>query len=266
MTYTHLKTAILPLYIKQTDPQANINEIERLVSLPVLKDTDVIVLPELFSTGFIAEPETILKYAEPTDGPTLNAIRRLSSQTGAAFAGSFICNAGNRFYNRAFFIEPDGKAAYYDKRHLFSVSPESRVLAPGRERSPIVRYKGWTFSMVICYDIRFPVWCRNVGQLYEVLLVPANWPNSRAYAWEHLLIGRAIENQCYIAGANRSGNDDYGNYDNLSFLIDPSGKPCGITDMSTGIITAEFDRDYLEEVRRRLPVDRDAENFNISDL
>ena len=169
MTYTHIKTAILPLYIKQTDPQANINEIERLVSLPVLKDTDVIVLPELFSTGFIAEPETILKYAEPTDGPTLNAIRRLSSQTGAAFAGSFICNAGNRFYNRAFFIEPDGKAAYYDKRHLFSVSPESRVLAPGRERSPIVRYKGWTFSMVICYDIRFPVWCRNVGQLYEPL-------------------------------------------------------------------------------------------------
>lgn len=266
MSHSTLKIAIIPLDIKQADPQANICEIERLVSQPVLGGTDVIVLPELFSTGFISEPETIMKYAETTEGYTLGAIKKLASETGAAFAGSFICKVDNRFYNRAFFIEPDGNAAYYDKRHLFSISPESRVLAPGRARCPIVRFRGWTFSMVICYDIRFPVWCRNVGQLYEVLLVPANWPNARAYAWEHLLIGRAIENQCYIAGANRSGDDDYGNYDNLSFIIGPSGKPCGETDPATGIITAVLDRNFIEEMRRRLPVDRDAENFNICDL
>ena len=258
-----LKITILPLDINQSDPDSNLRLIEQLVSQPAVKNSNIIVLPELFSTGFIAEKEEIIKYAHSIDGEVLNSIRNLSQKTGAAFSGSFLCNDNNKFYNRAFFIDPEGNETYYDKHHLFSISPESRVLTGGNRQSPIINYMGWNLTMVICYDIRFPVWCRNVNQQFDIMLVPANWPNARKYAWEHLLISRAIENQCYVVGANRSGDDDYGNYDNLSFIFDPWGKTCGNVDLSTGIVSANIERDFINDVRRRLPVVNDADSFKI---
>ncbi|MDE6351786.1 MAG: nitrilase family protein [Muribaculaceae bacterium] len=263
MDLDSLTITILPLDIKQTDSDANIRLIEQLVSQPVVENSNIIVLPELFSTGFIADKNEIVKYAQPIDGESLNSIRKLSKKTGAAFSGSFLCNDNNQFFNRAFFIEPDGKETYYDKHHLFSISPESRVLTGGVEQSPIINYMGWNITMVICYDIRFPVWCRNVNQQFDIMLVPANWPVVRKYAWEHLLISRAIENQCYVVGANRSGDDIYGNYDNLSFIFDPWGKPCGVVDSENGIITAQTDRNFINDVRRRLPVVNDADSFKL---
>ncbi|MDE6643830.1 MAG: hypothetical protein K2K27_07000, partial [Muribaculaceae bacterium] len=143
MDLDSLTITILPLDIKQTDSDANIRLIEQLVSQPVVENSNIIVLPELFSTGFIADKNEIVKYAQPIDGESLNSIRKLSKKTGAAFSGSFLCNDNNQFFNRAFFIEPDGKETYYDKHHLFSISPESRVLTGGVEQSPIINYMGW---------------------------------------------------------------------------------------------------------------------------
>lgn len=265
MNPINLKVASIPLDIVWCNPEANLRKVEETVeTLP--DDTDIIVLPELFSTGFISDPEVIVEFSETTGGETLTRLRKLAKKKNAAVSGSMLVRDHSHCYNRAFFIEPSGDEMFYDKRHLFSVSPESKVLTPGKERCPIIRFRGWNISMVICYDIRFPVWCRNVGFLYEVLLVPANWPLARDYAWKHLLIGRSIENQAYIVGCNRSGDDDYGTYDNLSYIFDPMGKAVHQTDVSTGVLTASLDHEYLESVRRRLPVGNDAENFCISDL
>ncbi|MDE5573333.1 MAG: nitrilase family protein [Muribaculaceae bacterium] len=263
MNLDSLKITIIPLDIKQADPDTNIRQIEQLVSLCGVGKSNIIVLPELFSTGFIADKNEVVKYAQPIDGDVLNSIRQLSKKTGAAFSGSFLCNDNNQFFNRAFFIEPDGNETYYDKHHLFSISSESRILTGGNQQSPIINYMGWNITMVICYDIRFPVWCRNVNQQFDIMLIPANWPNARKYAWEHLLISRAIENQCYVVGANRSGDDDYGNYDNLSFIFDPWGKPCGRIDPTSKLVSACVDREFINDVRRRLPVINDADSFKL---
>ncbi len=264
MPTSNLKIAAIPFDIAWCQRDENLATVEKLIAtLP--SDTDVIVLPELFSTGFADDAEIIHEIAEPSSGVTMTSVRSWANRYNAAIAGSYLCRVGTSVYNRAFFVEPSGDEVVYDKRHLFCISPESKILAPGRERCPIIRYRGWNIAMVICYDIRFPVWCRNVGSLYEVLLVPANWPQARAYAWEHLLIARAIENQSYVVGANRAGTDTFGVYDNLSYIFDPMGRPIGHA-AENNIITAICDHDKLTELRRRMPVGNDAEDFDIADL
>lgn len=265
MQPTNLNVAAIPFDIAWCNRDENLTSVEKIISR-LNSDTDVIVLPELFATGFVYDPDTLHEIAETSTGVIMTTVRQWAKKYNAAIAGSFLCRVGSSIYNRAFFIEPGGDEVVYDKRHLFCISPESRLLSPGNERCPVIRFRGWNIAMVICYDIRFPVWCRNVGSLYDVLLVPANWPEARSYAWKHLLIARAIENQAYIVGANRAGTDPYGNYDNLSFIFDPTGLPVGDTDNKCGYVTASFSHDKLTELRRRLPVGNDAENFNICDL
>ncbi len=265
MNSSDLTVTVLPFEIAWSDRDYNLRKVEEMLG-KIPDGTDIFVLPELFSTGFISDHETVAEMAETTSETTIETVRSWARQRNAAFAGSFLCRVGSRFYNRAFFIEPGGDEVYYDKRHLFSISPENKLLQAGRERCPVIRFRGWNVSLAVCYDIRFPVWCRNVGMLYEVMLVPANWPEARAYAWKHLLIGRSIENEAYYVGANRGGSDDYGRYDNLSFIFDPAGRPVGTSVGETCAITATLDRKLLEEMRRKLPVGADAENFDICDL
>lgn len=244
------------------DRDANIEQLRKTVgNLP--DSTDILILPELFSTGFISDEDTMFEMAEPISGKTMTAIRQLAAEHNTAIAGSFLCLVAGNITNRAFFIEPSGEESYYDKRHLFCGSPEARSFHKGLKMPESIRFRGWNISLAICYDIRFPVWCRNNdSNRYDLLIVPANWPESRAYAWEHLLIARAIENQAYVIGANRSGKDDYGTYSNLSFIFDPLGKPIA-EQTAPDIITATLSKDTLSNIRTRMPVFNDADTFSI---
>ncbi|MBD5211045.1 MAG: nitrilase family protein [Barnesiella sp.] len=257
-----LKIATYPMKIAWADREENLRAVEACAA-KVASDTDILVLPELFSTGFMQDVQVISALAEPINGETITALKALSRRYGFAIAGSFLCRVGEKFYNRCFFIEPSGEETYYDKRHLFSLSMEHEIFTSGDKLPPVIRYRGWNISLIVCYDLRFPVWCRNRRQNYDLMIVPANWPTSRGYAWKQLLIARGIENQSVIVGANRGGSDDFGDYDDLSFIVNGLGKIVSTPDPATGIIYADVDRDELAKIREKLPFGNDADDFSL---
>ncbi len=259
-----LRIATLPMPIAWGDSNANIAFVEQaLSSLP--EKTDIVVLPELFTTGYSDDPETMAELAERNTGDTVNTLRRWASRYGCAFAGSFLASTPPHYYNRGFIIEPNGDETFYDKRHLFSLSNEARMFAPGTTPPPVVRFRGWNISLIVCYDLRFPVWCRSRHNSYDLLLVVANWPKARGYAFEHLLIARAIENQCAVVGANRGGSDAYGDYSGLSFIFDCRGYSAGTPAGDTPWLTADLSRLQQEKFRSAFPVSADADDFNLTD-
>lgn len=251
---------ILPLDIALADKNANLTEVQRLVArLP--EGTDLVVLPELFSTGFIGDADKCAELAEPDNGATISTLASLAAANRCAFAGSFLARDGENLYNRGFFIEPGGDMTFYDKRHLFMLSAESRIFTKGMRISPVIRYRGWNIALSVCYDIRFPVWNRNVDHRYDILVVPANWPDSRAFAWTHLLQARAIENQSYMVGANRGGCDQYGCYADESFVFDYMGR--SIANGELPFVTATLSRTDLLKFRSEFPAILDADSFTI---
>ena len=218
-----LKVALASLDISAGEKNENIERL--LMNLNKMEsDTDLVILPELFSTGFSSNNDKMQALAETNNGETMSKLRGFAARYNVAITGSFLGRTGSSIFNRAFFIEPGGDETFYDKRHLFSMSSESKILTKGQKQLPIVRFRGWNIAVAICYDLRFPVWCRNTGLKYDLLTIPANWPNSREYAWIHLLIARAIENQAYVIGVDRSGEDKFGNYDGMSKAFDFCGK------------------------------------------
>lgn len=257
-----LRVAALPLAIEWADKDANIAAVEKaLEKLPA--GTDVIVLPELFSTGYSDDPDVLAALAERNTGATVDKIKEWAARTGAAIAGSYLASTHPKIYNRGFFIEPSGEETFYDKRHLFSLSKEAQLFAPGDERPRIVRFRGWNISLIVCYDLRFPVWCRCRQGEYDLLLVTANWPKARGYAWEHLLIARAIENQCCVVGANRGGSDVYGDYAGLTYIFDGRGMAVGVQPPDSPFIVADLDGERQESYRRNFPVLNAADDFLI---
>ncbi|MDE6207518.1 MAG: nitrilase family protein [Muribaculaceae bacterium] len=257
-----LRVALLPLDIKWAEKETNLAAVARAFEhLP--ESTDIVVLPELFSTGYADDIDAMQALAERNTQSTIDFIKNLANKYTVAIAGSFLASTPPKIYNRGFFIEPSGEETYYDKRHLFSVSAESHILAPGDRRMPSVRFRGWNISMIVCYDLRFPVWCRARRNEYDLLLVPANWPQARGYAFEHLLIARAIENQCYVAGANRGGQDTYGLYDGLTQIYDYRGMPIGNSDGNSPFVTADLSRHNIDDFRTKFPVADDADDFNL---
>lgn len=269
-----LKIAALSLPIVWADKQANLQAVAEAMA-QLEPDTDLVVLPELFTTAFVADEGRYASLAEDAaHGPTAKALAALAARHHMAIAGSVMTTGAHPHggdggdggvANTAFFIEPSGECAFYDKRHLFALSPEARQFTAGRRHAPVVRYRGWNIAMAVCFDLRFPVWCRNRHLAYDVMLVPANWPQARRYAWEHLLIARAIENQAYWVGANRSGSDDYGLYDGMTLAFDPMGQPAGRDAMagSVAVTYVEAARQVVDDARRRMPVDRSADDFHI---
>lgn len=234
---------------------------------------DLYVLPEMFATGFVMNPTPV---AEPASGgPTLAAMQKWASRTGAAVAGTLAVTEGGRFYNRFCFVEPDGTTAFCDKRHLFAYGGENRCYTPGTRRVTVL-YKGFRIRLFTCYDLRFPVWSRNgdgtgceacgePGTPYDMALYAACWPASRAAVWQTLLRARAIENQCYVVGVNRSGSDPVCAYDGLSAVIDPKGRtlvqaPSGAENT---VMTATADLPSLQAFREKFPVLRDADAFTL---
>jgi predicted amidohydrolase len=258
-----LCAVVLPIDIVWADREANLALVEKaMAKMPA--GVDLVVLPELFSTGFINDARLLTDLPETNTGHTIRELHRLAALHNCAIVGSFLACTARNVYNRAFFIEPSGDETFYDKRHLFSLSSESKTYTPGRNAVPVVRFRGWNIAMIVCYDLRFPVWCRNKANAYDALIVPANWASAREYAWRHLLIARAIENQAYVIGANRSGRDDYGEYDNMSYIFDPMGHP--VSEPLAGCdnaVIASMTKTAVDEWRRRFPASADADSFDL---
>lgn len=260
-----LKVAALSLDVVWTDRDENIYAVRRALK-NVAPDTDIVVLPELFTTGFITDPDTVSRMAEDWDtSDTVEQLRAIAAKFNMALAGSMLARVpGGDIVNRGFFIEPSGETTVYDKKHLFGLSTEARDLVGGTRPVPVIRFRGWNIALAICYDVRFPVWLRNSGGRYDALLVPANWPQKRGYAWQQLLIARAIENQAYVVGVNRSGSDDYGDYTGLTFAYDYAGQPILTTDPdSPTVAMAMLDKARMEKYRTNFPFLADADNFRL---
>lgn len=267
MINSPLKIAILSLDIAWANRQANLTAVETAAA-SLRDDTDVLCLPELFSTSFIADPDIMHREAETDNDNAITTLKRIAKKYRIAIAGSFLGrnDSATEYYNRGFFIEPTGETTFINKRHLFHVSPEAELLTEGKTPYAVVRYRGWNIALGVCYDLRFPVWCRNTmlhdRYAYDVFLLPANWPQARAVALEALAKARAIENQAYFIVANRSGVDEYGEYDGLSFAEDYIGTRI-VTAQSGEIIYATADREGLEKLRQYMPAGLDSDNFKI---
>jgi len=222
--------------------------------------TDIVVLPEMFTTGFSMRSSEL---AEPMQGPTLTWMRTQAQLLEAALYGSVIIEDNGERYNRGLFVKPDGEVAVYDKRHLFRFAHENEHYSAGHDRV-VVQWRGWHLLLQICFDLRFPVFARNRGD-YDAILYVANWPEARRFPWSQLLIARAIENQCYVAGVNRVGMDGKGiHYSGDSVIIDPRGEAVASVEPSTeGLATAAFDWNALEEFRAKFPVAMEADPFEL---
>lgn len=258
-----LNICLFPMSIKWDDMEANFAEFETAV-FSIHPQTDLIVLPETFTTGFpVAKDKSeILRMASCWE-ETIEWLKKVSSARNMAICGTIIAEGNGMARNRAFFIEPSGDVAYADKRHLFTMAGEQKHFEAGNRRL-LVRYRGWNIGMIVCYDVRFPVWCRNVNNEYDLLVAVANWPESRVSAWNALLDARAIENQAYVCGVDCKGTDNAGNvYDGSSKVIDFKGKNISVADSDQGFIYATLSRDRLDAFRTKFPAWRDADPFTL---
>ena len=248
-----MKLTILQRDIVWADPAENVRRAEDAINRN--PGADLYVLPEMFSTGFCTQPEGI---AEPVENQTVSWMKAKASQTGAAIAGSIAVHEDGKYYNRFHFVTPDGNITTYDKKHLFTFGGEHNRFTAGSERV-IVTYKGFRILLEICYDLRFPVWSRNKGD-YDMIIYVASWPTPRVEAWKALLAARAIENQCYVVGVNRVGDDPGNNYCGGSRVIDPYGQIMAeCEDGKEMEATAKVDMEVLEAFRAKFPVLDDAD-------
>jgi len=243
------------------DKEKNLQNYYRLLS-PLQGKTDLAVLPETFTTGFSM---CVSHLAETNTGTTVQTLLQWANELGFAIAGSFLAkNPDGKLFNRGFFITPEGETYFSDKRHLFCLSEEKDWLTPGKNYS-IIPYQDWNIRLIICYDLRFPVWIRNRESEYDLLLCVANWPQARAKVWDILLKARALENACYVCGVNRTGVD--GNnipHQGDSVVVDYKGN-C-ILDAGQNpeaILTCNIHKEDLEDFRLRFPVGKDADCFKI---
>lgn len=259
-----LHICLVPLEIQWGNKMANLSALEDKIQM-VHPQTDLLILPETFSTGFPTgkDKEEIRPLAERNSGETIDRIKELASKYHMAIAGSFIADTGGSLYNRGFFIEPGGEETFEDKHHLFSMAGEDKVFSRGYGRM-IVRYRGWNLAMVECYDVRFPVWCRNVNNKYDALIVIANWPEVRIDAWNKLLPARAIENLSYVCAVNCKGTDDNGyKYVDASQVLDFKGRDISIRVENSGLVYATLLREKLDAFRAKFPAWRDADTFQL---
>ena len=243
------------------DISANIKNIStHIESLP--KGIDLIVLPEMFTTGFSMQPHL---FAESMDGLAVNALKNWSEKTSAAICGSFMYNENGKYYNRFIWFEPNGKCIWYDKAHLFRMGEEQLHYTAGTQRV-IINYKGWKIAPFICYDLRFPVWIRKTQSFdYDLLIFVANWPHKRVKHWDLLAYARAIENQSYLIAVNRIGEDANGmQHSGHSKVVDPMGDLLYLGEELEECKVSSINYDYLSQYRNSFPVGLDADKFELS--
>ncbi len=264
MAVKNLRVAMVPLDINKDDKLYNLQQVDERLS-GIEPGTDLVVLPELFTTGFSQDADTLMAAAETNSGQTMRSVAEWARRGGFAIWGSFLARTGTSLYNRGFMIEPSGDEMFYDKSHLFTLGGEDKLLKKGEGLSPVVRYRGWNLRMAICYDLRFPVWLRNKGLKYDALIVPANWPEKRQYPWRQLLIARAIENQCYVLGVNREGADEFGEYPRgMAMAFDHWGRETGER-RPDGTVYVTLEAEKLDHDRERFAPWRDADDFELKD-
>lgn len=260
-----LKITLIQTDLHWEDIEANLAMLEEKV-WQIGNTTDVIVLPEMFTTGFTTAAP---KLAEHMNMRTFKWMKQMADQTGALMLGSYIVHVHGRHYNRLLWMEPDGQFKTYDKRHLFRMANEQKTFAAG-ESLLIGTWKGWRICPLVCYDLRFPVWSRNRWDhhtqklSYDVLVYVANWPTTRIDAWNTLLKARAIENLSYVVGVNRIGQDGNGiEYNGNSSVISPKGEYIYTNEGTESIRTVDLSSNSLEAFRYRFPAYQDADEFEI---
>lgn len=264
-----MQVTLIQTHLFWEDREKNISHFDSLIN-SIKEKTDLIVLPEMFTTGFTMQPE---KNAEPTDGPTLEWMKKKASEKKAVITGSVAVKEGINYFNRLYWVDPDGNVSVYNKRHLFRMAKEDQHYFPGHKKI-ITTLKDFKFLPLVCYDLRFPVWSRNTykktstescGAEYDVLLYVANWPEVRNFPWKQLLIARAIENQCFVIGVNRIGNDgnDFA-HSGDSMVINPRGEIISKTKANEeSVETITLDKTYLDDFRKIFPAGLDADAFQI---
>ena len=271
LTITTLQTNLI-----WENKNANLQLLSKKIN-SLQEKTEIIVLPEMFTTGFSMQPKL---FAETMEGETVQWMKEVSSANKIILTGSLIIEEEGKYYNRLIWMLPNGEYGYYDKRHLFGFAEEDKHYTAGNKRL-IASVKGWKINLQICYDLRFPVWARNritpieisIGEEihsaddirpeFDVLIYVANWPERRSHAWKTLLCARAIENQCYVIGVNRVGMDGNNiSHSGNSLVIDPLGEVLYHMVDEEDIFTITLQKEWLNEVRNKFPFWKDADDFN----
>lgn len=256
---SYLRVSLIQSAICWEDKKANLLHFAK--KLKRLKGkTDLAILPETFTTGFSMHVSSL---ADTMDGETIRSLKSWAKAFDFAITGSFIAKAGNHYFNRGFFITPTGDCHTIDKRHLFRMGKEDHVYSPGNSRE-IISYKGWNIRLLICYDLRFPVWSRNTDNAYDLLIYVANWPESRAAVWKSLLPARALENMSFVCGVNRVGTDGNNlNYSGNSVIYSPKGKKLvHIPAYKEATRTCTLNKAESDQLREKFPVWKDADSFS----
>ena len=276
-----LSITVIQTNLHWEDKAANLQMLEEKIH-SIKEKTEIVVLPEMFTTGFSMKPETL---AETMEDETVQWMKRMAAERKIILTGSVIIEEGGNFYNRLIWMLPNGQYGVYDKRHRFAFAGEDDHYTAGTKRL-IASVKGWKINLLVCYDLRFPVWARqqpgNVSTSlnietgrpfdsaqdlqpeYDILIYVANWPERRILAWKTLLQARAIENQCYVVGANRVGDDANNiHYNGESMIVDPMGEVLYTKKGHEDIFTVTLDKTHLQAVREKLPFLKDADSFEI---
>jgi omega-amidase len=277
---SHLTFTLIQTNLHWEDKAANLQMLEAKIN-SIQHPTQIIVLPEMFNTGFSMKPE---EFAEPMNGPTVEWMKKIAAERRVIITGSLMVKeemvqaggtapspleraGGEVYFNRLIWMLPNGQHGVYDKRHLFAYADEDKHYTAGTKRL-IASVNGWKINLMVCYDLRFPVWARqqstNDEPEFDVLIYVANWPERRVHAWKTLLNARAIENQCYVIGVNRTGNDGNNIYHSgSSMVVDAMGEVLYEKEHDEDVFTITLSKDKLEEIRHKLPFLKDGDAFSI---
>jgi predicted amidohydrolase len=253
-----MKIALIQTSLIWENPTENRSHLAQKIT-GFMEDVDLIVLPEMFSSGFTMNPKAV---AETMQGETVSWLQHLAKAKNCAITGSLVIEENANFYNRLVFVFPTGEINTYDKKHLFSLAGENEFYAAGKEKL-VLEYKGYKICPLICYDLRFPVFSRNVEN-YDVLLYVANWPKPRVNAWDILLKARSVENMCYTIGVNRIGKDhNHHEYVGHTQVIDFMGEYVLEPQEADAVFIVELNKAKLLETRRKLDFLNDKDNFQL---
>ena len=261
---SQLRFTLVQTALYWEDKKANLSVLEKKVN-DLNEATHVVILPEMFSTGFSMKPKLL---SETMEGESVNWMKRLAAEKKVIVTGSLIIEEDGHYFNRLIWMLPNGQLGYYDKRHLFAYAEEDKHYTAGSKRL-IASVNGWKTNLQVCYDLRFPVWARqkfdeDKNFEYDVLIYVANWPQRRSTAWKTLLQARAIENQCYVIGVNRVGEDGNGVYHSGdSMVVDPLGEILYHKEKEEDVFTIELSKQNLQTVREKFPFWKDADSFQI---
>lgn len=253
-----MKISLIQTSLTWEDPEANRSNFERHIQ-SIKEETDIIILPEMFATGFTMKPSAA---AETMDGETVQWMKKMAKAKNCAVTGSLVIEENGHYFNRLFFVYPDGSLKTYDKRHLFSLAGEDKAYTPGADRL-VLEYRDWKICPLVCYDLRFPVFSRNTED-FDLMIYAANWPAPRITAWDTLLKARAIENMCYVAGVNRIGKDNNGHdYPGHSQVQDGLGANAIAPSAGEGVFTVTLDKEKMLETRKKFNFLADRDSFTL---